>query len=176
MLKRKKMKLGKIILNMCTAVAVALVATSTLNAATEDGAASVDIVDFITITESRSLNFGDIASGTLASTITIDSAAAENRTLTGGDAQLVTGAALEASGSFLLTGSIANTVSVSVADGASDLGPSNEIVFVPFASNCTTGVTMPISCFVGGTITVPAALPAGTYSNPAAYVITVTYE
>lgn len=140
--------------------------------------ATATSVQPVTLTEAAPLNFGAFAPDAAGDTVTLTNAnptvrSIANGTLLGGTVS---------NGQFTMTGAIGRTVSITVADGATDLvNGATTLVFTPTAANLgtthiITGVPATDTLYVGGTITIPAAAPTGPYTSATAYTVTVNYN
>ena len=144
-----------------------------------NGSAEVTVASAVTLTESTGMNFGIMVPGTVATTVSLNSALAHGRNVSAGDGTLVTGGTV-AAGAFQIGGTTGATVSIAVAD----LGDLGALVFTPATAAATNlGATHTIDAvaannilYVGGDVVIPTGTAAGNYANAAAYSVTVNYQ
>lgn len=160
---------------------MALAATSTVNAVEVNGEASVNVLTALQVNSlGTNLDFGDMAAGAVDPTvITIDSAALANRTLQSGDGTLFATNPGTSAG-FQIVGETGLVVDISVTDNG-DINTAAGITFAPFPpslgpTHTIQAIAIDNQFYVGGTISVPALTPSGTYTNPNAYIVTVNYQ
>ena len=169
--------MNKQILKLGLVSLIASIYSSGSSAAAIDGTATATLVAPVTLTLSTAMDFGTFAPDPAGDTVTLDAALVHNRAITTGS--LVTSGSV-ASGAFALGGA-ALAVNVTIADGTADLvNGATTLAFTPIApadivSNYVIGSGTDI-IYVGGTLGIPAAAPAGTYTSATAYTVTVNYQ
>lgn len=172
------MNIHKLLLSTLASVAMAMAVVSTANAAAFNGNANAAVVEAITLIEDRQLDFGTFTVGATGGDVTLTSVASTARGSTG-DVGLL--GSTEASGQFTITGTAGASVTIVIADGATNLsGPGADLVFVP---NTTPSLGSPYVMgsgsdilYVGGTVTIAGSQAPGVYSSATAYTVTVNYE
>jgi len=152
-----------------------------ISATAENNVASAQILDDITITNSRILNFGQLYSSELTTDGTIIMQGNAAGTLTGTNATAVE-VGTNTSAKFDVTGSANAVYIITLPSGDVDLTGSSTGTVIKLSS-FSTDVTSPLldgdgeqSFYVGATLTIPsAAVPAGdTYTGT--YDVTVAYN
>ena len=174
----KDMNIQKILLSTIGAVAMTTTAVSTASAAAIDGTASASVVTAITLNEDRGLDFGTFTVGATGGDVTLTSVAS---TVRSADPDIGLLGTTEASGQFTITGTAGASVTIAIADGATNLsGPGADLVFTP---DTTPSLGSPYIMgsgtdilYVGGTVTIAGSQAAGVYSSATAYTVTVNYE
>lgn len=151
------------------AFAAAMVSTGA-NAATVSATAEVDILAPVTLTQTAGLDFGVVAAGAAAGTVTLPNSS-DTRTCSVGLACV--GSAQR--GAFAVTGASTYTIAITVAASTTLTGAGAPMVLAlnsGAASVVATG--LPQTFFVGGTLTVGAAQTAGTYTGT--YNVSADYQ
>lgn len=138
--------------------------------ATEQGAATATIVAPISLTETATLAFGTITAGG-GGTVVVTAAGAGSAT---GDVSLLSGST-ETAGAFDVAGDATRSFSITTTGGTVTSG-TDTMSFTTSASatSGTLDATGADDFTVGGTLTVPASAPAGTYTGD--YDVTVAYS
>lgn len=129
---------------------------------TANGDASAVVIQPIVLAVTSAMDFGSVAAGAAASTLSVD--AAGTVTNTGGDAVVIngTGSAL----AFTITGLNGQTYSLSIANGVLDDGSGNQMNVAITGDNrpaTLDGTAQTIT--VTGDLSVAAGQTAGTYST-----------
>lgn len=151
------------------AAAAALVSTGA-NAATVTATAEVDILAPVTLAQTAGLDFGVVASGAAAGTVTM-TPASDARVCT---APLVCVGASNR-GAFSVVGASTFTVGITVAASTTLTGGGAPMTVVLTPSTTTLVATgVPQTFFVGGALTVGAAQAAGTYTGT--YTVSANYQ
>lgn len=162
----------------------ALLASSigTVSAETVDGTADAEVVAPLTLTESASLDFGQVAGGTVAGTVEVDSAGVRTA---GGGASVVS-ASVFAPATFDITGALSTaiTVTMNTAGAQLDDGGTGAIMtlsgFTTTALPVTTDGAGDATFDVGAVLNVNASQEAGFYDTTAGsgspYSVTVNYN
>ena len=164
------------------AFSIVLTAFTVVSFGQATSAASATIVSPIAIANTRALEFGNIAAGAAAGSVTLSPDAVTNRTSSGVTLPVVTG--LVSSAAFNVTGTAAYTYSIAIAPASVNITNSGGITMAvgPFTSTPTvaTGGTLDAlgaqTIYVGATLTVAANQAPGTYTNAAAFTVTVNYN
>jgi Mat/Ecp fimbriae major subunit len=152
-----------------TAVAALAFTATTAEAATATGTARAKILRPITVTAVDDLQFGTIITGAAASTVDISTAGA--RTCGAG---LVCSGATTA-GSFNITGTTGQTVTISVPASVSLTSGANSMTASLTASAATAVLVANAASFtVGGSLAVGANQADGDYTGT--YTATVNYQ
>ena len=152
------------------AVAAAGMISSAANAATVSATAKVDILAPVTLTQTAGLDFGVVAAGAAAGTVTLPNSS-NVRTCSAGLACV--GAAQR--GTFDVVGANGYTVAITVAASTSLTGPGTAMALALNPSATTVAATGTAQTFyVGGTLTVGAAQTAGTYTGT--YNVSANYQ
>ena len=146
------------------------------------GRADTFAVTPLTLTPGTSMDFGQIASGTMGGSITLD-AISGIRTTVSGDADVVSGAISGTPGTFTVQGDTGLSFNVSYGNGLlTDSSGGNGITISGF-TDTTAAMTLTggaDSFSVGATLTLTGSQPPGNYStaNPGGspYTITVNYN
>ena len=163
--------------------ALAAVVYSAYAANTVNGTGSADIVTSIAIAPGAggsTLEFGRIALGTTASTVTVAAAAVANRTKASGDVTLLASGATPKAAQFTVTGSGTHTFALTMAQtttlangiSISNINPSALTGSAgSYIGTLTAGT---ISFYVGGTLNIAANATEGAYSQT--FPLTVAYN
>lgn len=152
------------------AIAAAGMFSSAANAATVSADARVNILAPVILTQTAGLDFGVVASGVAAGTVTLPNSS-NVRTCSAGLACV--GAAQR--GAFNVTGAVTYTIAITVAASTTltGVGTPMALTLNPSATSIVaTGTAQPF--FVGGTLTVGAAQAAGTYTGT--YNVSADYQ
>lgn len=151
--------------------------TGLANAATENGSATATVVTPVTVTQSQELNFGQFAAGDTAGTVVISTAGAHSQT---GGVVLMSGSTGQQAGQFDITGEGDNAISVTVGSTATLSDGTNTMAVTIDATPPTQLTSGSATLNVGGTLSVDANQPAGTYNTANAsgstYTVTVNYQ
>jgi hypothetical protein len=145
-------------------------------------AASATIVSPIAINNTRALEFGNIAAGAVAGSVTLTPDAATTRSSVGVTLPVVTGtvssAAFEVTGTPAYAYSIAiSPASVNITNGAFTMAVGSFTSTPTVAAGGTLdGTTGTQNIYVGATLTVGANQAPGTYTNATAFTVTVNYN
>ncbi|MDH5611772.1 MAG: DUF4402 domain-containing protein [Gammaproteobacteria bacterium] len=176
------MKKTNLVLKMSlTALLAGSVGTATADVV--DGTATANVIAPLLVTETTAMSFGDVAGGTAAGTVVLDTAGA--RTITG-DANALP-SAVGTAGVFTVTGEAAKTFSLAFAAGvlSDGVAAGNNMVVDTFTQTlAATGNALPgVGSFsVGATLHLGASQAAGAYSTAntatggAPYTVTANYE
>ncbi len=152
------------------AIAAAGMVSNAANAATVSATAEVDILAPVTLVQTAGLDFGVVASGAAAGTVTLPNSS-NVRTCSVGLACV--GAAQR--GTFDVVGASGYTVAITVAASTLLTGPGAAMALTlnpSAASVVATGAAQ--TFFVGGTLNVGAAQAAGTYTGN--YNVSADYQ
>ena len=163
-----------------------LIATATFSsgafAATVNGTANATALIPISITAPTALNFGSFATSAAATAGTIMLTSAGARTVSGGT--VLSGGATGTAGVFTITGSGSAGFAVTYPAGATTLTGTTAGVTAVFGTVAGAGATYGVGSAnltagsftlnVGGILTVPAAVAAGSYSGT--YPVIVEYN
>lgn len=152
------------------AIAAAGMISSAANAATVSATARVDILAPVTLVQTAGLDFGVVASGVAAGTVTLPNSS-NVRTCSVGLACVGTAQR----GTFNVTGAATYTVAIAVAASTTLTGAGAPMALTlnPSATSVVaTGAAQ--TFFVGGTLTVGAAQTAGTYTGT--YNVSADYQ
>ncbi len=159
-------------------VALLSIASLTVNAQVSATATtSATIITPIAISKSVDMNFGNVAvSPTIAGTVQLTTANTRNA---GGGVTLPATAGTVSAAKFTVTGLAGSTYSISLPASITLTSGGNNMVVNAFTSTPTptgtlTGGTQDL--FVGATLNVGAAQPAGLYTNLTGLVVTVNYN
>jgi hypothetical protein len=154
---------------------------ATFGQASDVSAASATIVSPIAINNSRALEFGNIAAGAVAGSVTLTPDAATTRSSVGVTLPVVTGTV--SSAQFDVTGtpayaySIAITpASVNITNGAFTMAVGSFTSTPTVAAGGTLDALGAQNIYVGATLTVGANQAPGTYTNATAFTVTVNYN
>ena len=151
------------------AAAVAMISTGA-NAATISATAEVDILAPVTLTQTAGLDFGVVAAGAAAGTVTL-TPASDLRTCSAGLACV--GAANR--GAFSVVGASGYTVIITVAPTTTLTGPGAAMSLSLAGSTPSVIASgLPQNFWVGGTLAVGAAQNAGTYLGT--YSVSADYQ
>jgi hypothetical protein len=145
-------------------------------------AASATIVSPIAITNTRALEFGNIAAGAAAGSVTLSPDAVTTRTFAGVTLPAVTGTVTSAA--FNVTGTPAYAYSIAIAPASVNItnGGGQTMAVGSFTSTPTVATggaldgTGAQTIYVGATLTVAANQASGTYTNATAFTVTVNYN
>ena len=136
----------------------------------------------LTLTPGVSMDFGQISSGTAGGTIILNETSGA-RSVSAGDADVVSNAVAGTPGAFTITGDVGMAFNVSYVDGVlTDASGGNPITIGAFTDTTATLIlTGGVDSFsVGASLTLTGSQPAGNYStsNPGGvpYSITVNYN
>lgn len=156
------------------AVAAAALVSTGANAATVSATAEVDILAPVTLAQTAGLDFGVVAAGAAAGTVTLPTGS-DTRTCSLGLACVGTANR----GAFNVTGANGYTIAVSVdASTTLDDGPGAGAPMTLNLASSATSVTgagaTPVAFHVGGTLTVGAAQASGTYTGN--YNVSADYQ
>lgn len=168
--------MNKQFLKVCLIALIAGTYSSGASAAAVTGTASADVVAPVTLTLTTAMNFGSFVPDAGGDTVTLDAALVHNRAITTGS--LITSTV--ASGAYTIGGA-ALAVDITIADGAADLvNGATTLTFTPIApaapvSGYVIGGGTDV-IYIGGTLGIPAAAPAGNYTSASAYTVTVNYQ
>lgn len=166
------LKMSKIAL--AGAAAVAALASTGANAATQNATAEVKIVTAVVLTKYADLDFGSVAVGATGGTVTMAASSATSATCATGltcfgaakAARLrVTSAA---AGATIAIGSTATPVSLTGPGTAMSLTLNRSVNSIVYSA------TVPEDIYVGGVLTVGASQAAGTYSGT--FNVTADYQ
>lgn len=162
------LKMSKVAL--AGAIAAAAMVSTGANAATVSATAEVDILAPVTLSQTAGLDFGVVAAGAAAGTVSIPTGS-DVRTCSVGLACV--GAAQR--GAFSVTGANTYTVAITVAASTSLTGPGAAMALALTPSVNSIVATGAAQTFhVGGTLTVGAAQAAGTYTGN--YNVSADYQ
>ncbi len=151
------------------AAAVAMISTGA-NAATISATAEVDILAPVTLTQTAGLDFGVVAAGAAAGTVTL-TPASDLRTCSAGLACV--GAANR--GAFSVVGASGYTVIITVAPTTTLTGPGAPMsLSLAGSTSSVIASGLPQNLWVGGTLAVGAAQNAGTYLGT--YSVSADYQ
>ncbi len=152
------------------AFAAAAMVSTGANAATQTATAEVDILAPVTLTQTAGLDFGVVAAGAAAGTVTLPNSS-NVRTCSAGLACV--GAAQR--GTFDVTGASSYTIDITVAASTSltGAGAPMSLTLNPSATSVVaTGAAQ--TFYVGGTLNVGASQVAGTYTGT--YNVSADYQ
>jgi Mat/Ecp fimbriae major subunit len=150
--------------------AVAALASTGANAATQTATAEVDIIAAVTLTQDAGLDFGVVASSAAAGTVTLPTGS-NTRVCTG-----VTCVGVAQRGQFTVSNATTGyNVGITVPASTSLTGPGTamSLALVP-SSTGFTSTGAPVVFYVGGTLSVGAGQVAGTYSGT--YNVSADYQ
>ena len=150
--------------------AFAAMVSTGANAATVSATAEVDILAPVTLAQTAGLDFGVVAAGAAAGTVTL-TPASDVRTCSPGLACV--GAANR--GAFAVVGATGYTVAITV-DATTTLtgaGAPMSLALTP-STAAVVAIGLPQTFHVGGTLTVGAAQAAGTYTGN--YNVSADYQ
>lgn len=152
------------------AAAIAMVSTGA-NAATVSATAEVDILAPVTLVQTAGLDFGVVASGAAAGTVTL-TPVSDVRTCSAGLACV--GAANR--GAFSVVGASGYTVIITVAPATTLTGTGGAPMALSLAGSNPIIIAngLPQTFNVGGSLTVGAAQGAGTYTGT--YNVSADYQ
>lgn len=163
------------------AIAIALTAISTVaNAQNQttstNGTAGANIVTPIAIEQTRGIQFGTIAPGTAAGTVTLTSV--ENTVVTSSGVSLLANTATRTSGLFNISGAANQTFKI-VMDETVTLNSGANSMTANLTKNLANsgnalGTSGAAQLIVGGTLNVAAGQATGAYAGT--YNVTVSYE
>lgn len=146
---------------------------------TATATATATIVTPIAISKTSDMNFGNVAvQSTTAGTVVLPPSATPTRTTTGGvtlpaTAGTVTAAAFTVTGEDGYTYSITLPSSVTITDNTNSM-TVNAFTSSPSATGTLTGGSQTL--YVGATLNVAAAQPAGEYVSSTPFNVTVNYN
>ncbi|MFT5218604.1 MAG: hypothetical protein ACI9LO_001314 [Planctomycetota bacterium] len=173
----EKMKVQKSLLKLSVALTFTGLVGASAYAASEPGTASAELIAPLTISENTPIDFGTLAAGPSASVIAMSSAG--TRTLSSGDAELITSDAGNAA-IFDVTGAGTSIYAISFSASATVESGSNLMTVNGFSSSIglTGGLIAGAQSFnVGANLNVGASQPAGTYTTAGSpYTVTVNYN
>ena len=152
------------------AAAIAMVSTGA-NAATVSATAEVDILAPVTLVQTAGLDFGTVASGAAAGTVTL-TPGSDVRTCSVGLACV--GAANR--GAFSVVGATGYSVVITVAPATTLTGPGGAPMALSLVGSNALIIAngLPQTFHVGGSLTVGAAQGAGTYIGT--YNVSADYQ
>ena len=161
-------------------ISLAFCTTSSGQGATESSPAHATIVGPITITLVRDLNFGNVAASALAGTVILDPIAASTRTAVGG-VTLPAATGTVQSAQFTVAGVVGYTYSVAIPTVSVTLSDGTNNMTVDDFTSTPSGAGGDLSSgsetlYVGATLNVNAAQPAGVYNSLADFDVTVNYN
>lgn len=165
------------------ALSVVLTAFTVTTFGQAQSAASATIVSPIAITNTRALEFGNIAAATAAGSVTLSPDAITNRTSLVVTLPAVTGTV--SSAEFEVTGTPAYTYSIAIAPATVDITNGVQTMAVgsftstpdyTVSGSGTLDATGAENIYVGATLTVGANQASGIYTNATAFTVTVNYN
>ena len=141
------------------------------SAETNTGVATANVIEPLVIDSLVTMDFTDISGGTGGGTLIMDDAGGITTTV---DAIVIGGGGGTALG-FDVTGENGQTVIISVSDGVLNNGGNNmnlTMAVVAASPLSTDGTAQSVT--VGGTLTVAAGQPGGTYTTATGTAVTIT--
>jgi hypothetical protein len=173
----------RIILTVIAVAAFVLTAASQTVASTfvpVQGRARVITPITLSNTDAQALDFGVIARGTIDATVIVAASAAPSVNVATGDAVIVSVASVpQTAAKFTVGGESGKSYAISIPNTASINSGSNSLSITNFT--CSKGATPTISSttadnvfYVGGTLSVPSAAVAASYTGT--FNVTVNYN
>jgi hypothetical protein len=165
------------------ALSIVLAAFTVTTFGQASSAASATIVSPIAITNTRALEFGNIAAAAAAGSVTLSPDAVTTRTFVGVTLPAVTGTV--SSAQFNVTGTPAYTYSIAIAPASVNItngaftmavGSFTSTPDYPVSGSGTLSALGAETIYVGATLTVGANQAPGTYTNATAFTVTVNYN
>lgn len=159
------MKKSNLVLKAGVAALLASVYSTSASADIIDGNATANVIAPLLLAETTAMNFGDVAGGTAAGTVELDTAGL--RTATGDASALASGAGT--AGQFTIEGAAGLAFTLSVTGTATLSDGTNTMTVDTFTENGSavtlSGSGTPDSFQIGGTLHIGASQPAGAYST-----------
>jgi hypothetical protein len=150
------------------AMAVAAIASTSAQAATETANAEVDIIAAVQLTQNDPLDFGMIASGAAGGTVTLPAATGTRNC--GG--LVCVGTATR--GRFTVNGTIGQNIAITLPSTVTLTSSGNSMVVSLSPVPTIAMTTASQEFFIGGSLAVNPSQPAGAYT--ATYPVTAEYQ